>query len=145
MRYLLNKQQRGEVAANLSSFTIKYTESRGCDTYGELICTLRECGEKVARCNGGGYDMAGTVFAEWLKIHFEEELKRLCASDYFALDFYDPRAKKYRKHYHNGCRVCVDGGCGFESVERILEKIGFTVRKVERYNFGGGRYVVVAK
>lgn len=145
MRYLLSKSQRVEIAAGLPSFTIKYSESRGRDTYGWNICTLREYGQKIARCNGGGYDMAGTVFAEWVKVHFAAELEKLAADDFFALDFFDPIAKKHRKHFRSGYKICLDGGCGFASIERVLEKIGFEVRKIERYRFGGGRYVVVAK
>ena len=40
--------------------TFKWTVSRGRDSYGYNIVTLRVDGDKVSSCNGGGYDMKGT-------------------------------------------------------------------------------------
>lgn len=55
----------------------KWSVSRGRDTYGYNICTLYADGERVARCNGGGYDMQGTVLGHFLARHFAERLLRL--------------------------------------------------------------------
>jgi hypothetical protein len=46
---------------------LKWTTSRGRDTYGWNVVTLTDetTGRKY-RAKGGGYDMTGTVFASWL-------------------------------------------------------------------------------
>lgn len=62
------KQQPCRAHAKIyHELTVTWTVSRGRDTYGYNIVTLRERGDVVARCNGGGYDMRGTVFADWLE------------------------------------------------------------------------------
>lgn len=55
----------------------KWTISRGRDTYGYNICTLLVDGEKKGRCMGGGYDMQGTAFADWLQNEYQKELIEL--------------------------------------------------------------------
>lgn len=55
----------------------KWTVSRGRDTYGYNICTLYVDGERVARCNGGGYDMEGTVFGNFLARNYADRLRAL--------------------------------------------------------------------
>lgn len=58
---------------------IKWGVSRGRDTYGYTTAALSERGEVKARCNGGGYDMRGTVFAEWLQNAYQDRLVKLGA------------------------------------------------------------------
>jgi len=48
------------------TFTIKWGTSRGRDSYGYTTCSLSQNGRTVARCNGGGYDMFGTVVGDWI-------------------------------------------------------------------------------
>ena len=55
---------------------IKWGTSRGRDTYGYTTCALYIDGRKVAACNGGGYDMKGAVFGEWLAATFADRLRR---------------------------------------------------------------------
>lgn len=55
----------------------KWTVSRGRDTYGYNICTLYADGTRVARCNGGGYDMEGTVLGSFIARNFRDRLLRL--------------------------------------------------------------------
>lgn len=55
----------------------KWTVSRGRDTYGYNICTLRVDGQKVSSCNGGGYDMKGTSLGNWAERAFSAELLKL--------------------------------------------------------------------
>ncbi len=59
---------------NVRNLHFKFTTSRGRDTYGYNICTLLVDGEKVAKCIGGGYDMQGTAFGEWLQNYFQATL-----------------------------------------------------------------------
>ena len=55
----------------------RWSISRGRDTYGYNICSLWVDGYKVAACNGGGYDMEGTVFAIWIESNFQKRLNKL--------------------------------------------------------------------
>ncbi len=78
----------------------KWGVSRGRDTYGYTICSLWVDDEKVAMCNGGGYDMKGTCFGNWVARRFEKELLKLeipwgtrngkDVQEYYGLTFHDP-------------------------------------------------------
>lgn len=126
----------------------KWTISRGRDTYGYNICTLLVDGEKVGRCNGGGYDMQGTSFAHWLEKEYQTELcilfskeikdiepKTDCRSyksgdttikHMAAYDFYG--ATIYQNGKNLSVRVGLDGGCGMDSMKRIAEAIGIKLQ-----------------
>jgi hypothetical protein len=55
--------------------TIRWGTSRARDTEGYTTCSLRnDRGEKVAGCNGGGYDMRGTVIGSWIARTFAKDL-----------------------------------------------------------------------
>lgn len=56
---------------------ITYGTSRGANTYGYALVNLSEHGVKKASCNGGGYDMRGTVFADWLQATYQDRLMKL--------------------------------------------------------------------
>lgn len=58
----------------------RWTVSRGRDTYGYNICTLYADGARVARCNGGGYDMEGTVLGNFLAANFRDRLLHISAA-----------------------------------------------------------------
>ncbi len=78
----------------------KWTVSRGRDTYGYNICTLYVDGDKVARCNGGGYDMKGTCLGDFIAKRYEDRLLKLKVPinqrngaeirEYYGLTFHDP-------------------------------------------------------
>jgi hypothetical protein len=92
----------------------KWTVSRGRETYGYNICSLYVDGRKVSSCNGGGYDMKGTAFGNWVEVAFQDKLQELKLDPkvYYGLSF-------YKDKYH------IDGACGFSSVVRIVEKLGY--------------------
>jgi len=74
--------------------TLKWTISRGRATYGYTVVTLFEGffnEKKVAACNGGGYDMAGTVMAAWLAERFADRFLQLTKPVY-CLSFHSPKA-----------------------------------------------------
>lgn len=114
----------------------RWTVSRGRETYGYNICSLWVDNSKVASCTGGGYDMAGTCLGEWMASAFLEQLKKLranygsrdTAKGFYGLRFW--RGNKAVRKYKEGDKVALDGGCGFESMRRILNKIGYTIREV---------------
>lgn len=125
-KYLLPAARRDEILNDIYTLHLKWSVSRGCDTYGYNICSLWINGrEKVASTCGGGYSMTGAVLGAWIKKQFSEELKKLRPADYYGLSFWDDRAKKYRKKYRDGYKIKVDGACGMESMNKILGAIGF--------------------
>lgn len=157
---------------------VKWGTSRGRDTYGYTTCALWEHGRRLASCNGGGYDMRGTVFGNWLAAAYRDRLLKLKAKDMpegklCGLTFHDPgydpskaiigeqcddrtlgkgangktveQAEKdgeslglerYQAFYRASSKVptkrhtvpLIGGACGFESVRKIAEAIGLSVR-----------------
>lgn len=95
------------------TITIRWGTSRGQDTYGYTTCSLRNSrGNKIAACNGGGYDMRGTVLGDWLARTFPNEL---CAL----------KADKMPSHSHwesARSRVC-DGQCKIEADKALMAAI----------------------
>lgn len=60
------------------TITIKWGTSRGRDTYGYTTATLYDTkGCRSGGCNGGGYDMRGTVIGNWIASTFADELRKL--------------------------------------------------------------------
>lgn len=60
------------------TISIRWGTSRGRDSCGYTTCSLRNAsGQRVAACNGGGYDMRGTVVGSWLAREFRAELLAL--------------------------------------------------------------------
>lgn len=103
--------------------------SRGRDTYGYTTVSLLDTATgKRYRCNGGGYDMTGTVLADWLEDVHQDALQAI--ADQAA---YDYRTKVrndgglYGMHVGGSGRVHVDGACGMSSVERIAKAIGVRI------------------
>lgn len=93
----------------------KWSVSRGQHTYGHNICSLYVNGKKVSACTGGGYDMQGTVFGDWIEKEFQNEIKKLDPDEYYGMRIYDNK-------------VTIDGACGFSSVESIVKALGYKVR-----------------
>jgi hypothetical protein len=98
--------------------TFKWTISRGRNTYGYNICSLYVDGKKVASCNGGGYDMQGTCFGDWLEKEFSEGIKNLDIDQFYGIREYDGK-----RH--------LDGACGFDSMRAIAKALGYRVRYIQ--------------
>jgi hypothetical protein len=60
---------------------VKFGTSRARDSAGWNMVTLYEDGRKIARCNGGGYDMRGTVLGDWLTYAYADRLRALKPED----------------------------------------------------------------
>jgi hypothetical protein len=131
----------------IKSLHFKWTVSRGRDTYGYNICTLYVDGAKVGKCMGGGYDMQGTAFGEWLQTAFQSELLSKLESKalivgarhydtkegrlaYFPIDkFYGAELRELQKADGTTEKyICLDGGCGFEAIKWIAEAIGIKLQ-----------------
>lgn len=123
---------------------ITYGTSRGRDTYGYTVVSLHDYGKKRISCNGGGYDMRGTVFGDWIAREYQPRLLEL--ADKFAAHWTKAEGFKSdnqnREKLYGGTfypegssdnkkpHVTLDGACGFESMRRIAEAIGLQVRLI---------------
>jgi hypothetical protein len=97
---------------------LSWAVSRGADTYGYNICRLDDSDtDKRYRCMGGGYDMIGTVFGNWLKTRFAD---RLAAADI---------AKYYGARKRDDGSISLDGACGLESMLDIAKVIGLSTTR----------------
>ena len=130
----------------------KWTVSKARDSYGYNICTLIVDGEKVSRCNGGGYDMKGTCFGNWVAYQFKDELLKF-KKQFHGLTFHNPNYKvddeiilkeqkgesfgleRYQDFYKQSSKLPtekhtiaqIDGACGFSCVENILNELGYSL------------------
>ncbi len=118
----------------------KWTVSRGRDTYGYNICSLWIDRQKVLSCNGGGYDMQGTTLGNWMEEEFQGQLRKLPANygsgdnlkGFYGLSFYNPITKQRQHRFSkNVDRAGLSGACGFSSMERILNAIGYKLEYID--------------
>jgi hypothetical protein len=93
---------------------LSWSISRGRNTYGYNICRLDTPAGRY-RTMGGGYDMVGTVVADWLTAQYQERLAEL--------------APFYGLEIHDGVEY-IDGACGLQHVKQIAEAIGVTWSEV---------------
>lgn len=120
----------------INHLSLSWTTSRGRDTYGYNICRLddRNNGQRF-KCMGGGYDMVGTVFAEWLCTTYPEKLLALKGRAHYQILLAGRQVNKnedaiYGLTYHEkGDRVHMDGACGLECVLKVAELIGLDVQR----------------
>jgi hypothetical protein len=78
----------------IGTLEFKWTVSRGRDSYGYNICTLFLDGEKVARCNGGGYDMKGTCLGDFIADRFADRLLKLKEKSMPEQSHWEPSNKR---------------------------------------------------
>ena len=109
---------------------VKWTVSRGRETYGYNICTVtdQETGKRF-RCMGGGYDMLGTSFGEWMQETYQARLiaiaERAHTVGYSPSEWtHDGELYGMAWYQYGGGRVNLDGGCGIESMVKIAKEIG---------------------
>ena len=131
MKTILTKEQKKNFLSDnwkLKTLITKFSTSYARDSYGYTICTLKDSrNNKISSTCGGGYDMRGTVLGHLINKYFYNEIRKLNSDDFYGLTHY---GKNYR-HLKNASKFGtshVDGGCGWESMVRILNKIGFDVK-----------------
>lgn len=135
--YYTSKATRLYVTNTIKELEFKWSISRARDTEGYNICSLwihSDGGrEKVSSTCGGGYDMRGGCFGNWIAQYkpFKQGLVRCKPRDFYGLTFYDEKARKRRKQYNQGNKIIVDGRCGFSCMESILSALGFYLVKIE--------------
>lgn len=119
----------------INHLVLSWSVSKGRDTYGYNICRLddRNNGQRY-RTIGGGYDMIGTVFGEWLQENYQEKLQEIKARSHYITDEKgtgsNPRSDRlYGMRWKTDNTVSLDGACGIESMIRIAEAIGLEVER----------------
>ena len=122
---------------NIKRLALSWSVSRGRDTYGYSICRLDDTstGERF-KCMGGGYDMQGTVFGEWLAANYQPELLALKDRANYTLTKAGEFIPANREDSLYGMaylekdnRISLDGACGLECMIRIAEAIGLEVER----------------
>lgn len=113
--------------------TLSWGVSRGRDTYGHNICRL-DSSNKRYKCDGGGYDMVGTVLADWLCDEFQDRLKAIgsrAASSFNKIDRYKSSSDDlslYGMHRNDDTGIIsIDGACGVSSVITIAEAVNISI------------------
>ena len=107
--------------------SLRWSQSRGRDTYGYRICKITDESTGVThKCSGGGYDMQGTSFAGWLEGTYPERLAAIS----------DKASELYGMRVRDDGTVSLDGACGIESMRNIAKAIGL---KLERTYVHHGR------
>ena len=103
----------------INHLSLSWSVSKGQYTYGYNICRLddRNNGHRF-RTIGGGYDMIGTVFGEWLQHYYQSELIKIKDGDFYGMTY---RADKNQ--------VVLDGACGIDCMMRIADAIGLDVQR----------------
>jgi hypothetical protein len=125
--------ERGKPMYNY--LTVTWSVSRGRETYGYNICRLDDydTGQRY-RALGGGYDIVGTVFADWLTECYQPRLVEISerASSVWcngSRQHRDSADALYGMTFNETSkRVLLDGACGLGSVFRVAEAIGLTVQ-----------------
>lgn len=103
----------------IRNLSLKWTVSRGRDTYGYNIVTLTDqsTGKKY-RTNGGNYDMQGVVFSRWMDDNYRERYQGLDVSSYYGL------------YVGSDGHMYTDGACGLNCMLRIAKAIGLDCQEV---------------
>lgn len=139
---------------NFKLLVWKWTTSRAQETAGYNICSLYADGVKMASTCGGGYDMKGTAYGDFIQDEYQERLLKLhrragtrwsispsgnykrlkpikrakepwSAGIWWRGELYG-LASYYKRGETKPFKVCLDGGCGFESMQKIARNIGIT-------------------
>lgn len=119
----------------INKLVLSWAVSKGANTFGYNICRLddRNNGRRF-RAMGGGYDMVGTVFGEWLETYYQKELLEIKnkADRIYDSSLCDNTMTDsfYGMTYNvKSNTVSLDGAYGIESMMRIADAIGLDVQR----------------
>lgn len=120
----------------INRLALSWSVSRGRDTEGWNICRLdsRNSGRRY-KTMGGGYDMVGRVFGDFLEAEYQAELKALVeplpkvpyGSTTWLQISEEINPSFYGLTIRSDGSVHLDGACGFSSMRRIAEALGLSV------------------
>lgn len=120
---------------NFTHLSLSWSVSRGVDTFGYNIARLDDQNTgKRYRCMGGGYDMTGTVFANWLQDVYQSELvdlvKTITMVDCgYQVKGYLKNEKLYGLNVTPKGAVTLDGACGLSSMIAVCDALGLDVER----------------
>lgn len=104
------------------ALTIRWGTSRGRNSYGYTTCSLRDdTGKRRAMCNGGGYDLRGTVIGNWIASEFPAELVALTpeiAKSLGGLTYHNPNYDPGKAVIGKDCHNRTMGGADGKTVEQ---------------------------
>ena len=127
----MNKEQRKDFLIKnwkFQTLNFKWSRSGICHLYNKRS-------EKTSFYAGGyGYDKKGTCLAGLINHYFNNEIKKLKTSDFYGLTHWNTKTKKRQNTSSKFTKSSVDGACGFSTMERILNKIGFKLNFVLESN-----------
>ena len=117
--------------------SVSWGVSRGRDTYGYNICRLDDQATgKRYRCMGGGYDMVGTVFGDWLQDRYQDRLREISPEAYYVYNVENEgqelttnRDGLYGMYRYEDGSVRLDGGCGLEAMRQIAIALGLELQR----------------
>lgn len=125
---------------NITHLVLSWSTSRSLDTYGYNIARIddRNTGKRF-KCMGGGYDMTGTVFGEWLEETYQDRLKAIAGRTHSAYNsatgerIYPKSADglygmtaRYKGETLES--ISLDGACGIDCMLRVAEALGLEVQ-----------------
>jgi len=125
--------------------SIRWSVSRAQDTYGYNVITLTDqaTGKKY-RAKGGGYDMTGAVFGEWLQDAHQNALQAIAhrAAAYYdgngqgytvregeRASWFNPDGLLYGMTEHHDGRVILDGAVGIDTMQQVVKAIGLELTR----------------
>lgn len=118
----------------INFLALSWSTSRGQDTYGYNICRLDDTNAgKRYKTIGGGYDMVGTVVANWLQDVFQDELQALALtieSKPYATTGWLQFPGFYGMFKKANGSVILDGACGLDAIRNIANAIGVQWRQI---------------
>ena len=127
----------------LHSLDIKWTTSRGRDTYGWNICTLTDDRGARFRTMGGGYDMTSAVLGDWIAEKYQDRLYRMrwyaaTTINNRGMVTHNDNSKALYGMTLNRDSVTLDGRCGESSMRQIASAIGLDIKNT--YSQRKGRH-----
>ena len=98
--------------------------------YGNRVRLQDKFGQTLAHCSGGGYDMQGTALGDYIAQNWPDVVRRMDARDFYGVTHFCTRTRRHLNRAGKYTQTTVNGGCGFDSMRRILARVGFTLCKV---------------
>lgn len=131
---------------NYTILTLTWSISRGVDTAGYNIARLDDgnTGKRYRTC-GGGYDMVGTVFGDWLSDVHQDALQALRDTAVAYVGTHRKHPTLYGLFFKADGSAYCDGTCGIESMIRICEAIGLDVERLSNKKGHTRGFVVSVK
>jgi len=150
--HLMLTAKRAELLAAVEStyLSVTWGISKARESYGYNRVQVQdtETGKRFSAC-GGGYDMLGSAFGEWLQKTHQELLLAYSDLAHDICEQYDhgkPWARQTNRQGLYGMTlntrqglqdISLDGGCGLDCMLKIAKHIGLELMPVKSFNRKG--------